>query len=92
MIFRLTVLLYALLSISPVRAEPAKWDAQVQVDDFDDSKTFVSVITATDQGALGVRYHEDTTSRLSMTVTKLSKSTLKILEPTATCAISYSGS
>ncbi len=54
------MILVLLLSVSSVRAESAKWIAQVDVDDFDDSKTFVSIITASGQGQFVIRYHENT--------------------------------
>lgn len=43
-------------------AETAKWHKSVNIDDFDDSKTFASSIVASKQGALTVRYHEDNSS------------------------------
>ncbi len=62
MITRITFLvaLILVLFIASANAEPAKWNSKVSVDDFDDTETFISAITAPRQGSLGVRYHEST--------------------------------
>ena len=59
MIIRAAFLCLA-FSISSASAEPAKWSKSVDIDDFDDTNTFISTVTASGQGSLTVRYHEST--------------------------------
>ena len=59
MIYRIVFFVF-LLSFSSVRAEPAKWNSFIDIDDFDDSKTFTSGISAPRQGSIAIRYHENT--------------------------------
>lgn len=59
----ISVLVFTVAMMTAVYAESVNWNTDIVVDDFDDSRMFVSSITATGQGRLVLRYHENTPSK-----------------------------
>ena len=60
---RLSTIALALFLSVPAKAEVAKWHVTVSVDDFDDSKTYISAIMSSEQGQVVVRYHESSPAK-----------------------------
>lgn len=56
--FTIIVVLVSFMSNALAQNTDAIWSKNIRVDDFDDSKTYISTLQARNQGHLIVRYHE----------------------------------